>query len=79
MIAWGIFVLLPVTQPCAARGMIATPKLKIIVRLNEPLSPCGDVHRRIPEALRADSDDFGRSFRAEVGHLFRLMSAGHSN
>jgi hypothetical protein len=27
----------------------------------------------------ADSDDFGRSFRAEVGHLFRLMSAGYSN
>jgi hypothetical protein len=27
----------------------------------------------------ADSDDFGRSFRAEVGHLFRLMSAGRSN
>jgi hypothetical protein len=41
----------PVIQPCAARGMIAAPKLKIIVRLNEPLSPCGDVHRRrIPEA-----------------------------
>ena|SRR6516165_3353869 len=32
---------------------MATPKLKIIVRLNEPHSPCGDVHRRrIPEALR---------------------------
>jgi hypothetical protein len=27
----------------------------------------------------ADSNDFGRSFRAEVGHLFRLMSAGHSD
>jgi len=43
--------------PCdsadAARSMIAAPKLKIIVRLNEPHSPCGDVHRRrIPEALR---------------------------
>ena len=45
-------MLLLVTQPCAARGM-ATPKLKIVVRLNEPHSPCGDVHRRrIPEALR---------------------------
>ena len=32
---------------------MATPKLKIIVRLNEPHSPYGDVHRRrIPEALR---------------------------
>jgi hypothetical protein len=27
----------------------------------------------------ADSDDFGQSFRADVGHLFRLMSAGHSD
>ena len=27
----------------------------------------------------ADSDDFGQSFRAEVGHLFRLMPAGHSD
>jgi len=27
----------------------------------------------------ADCDDFGRSFRAEVAHLFRLMSAGHSD
>jgi hypothetical protein len=27
----------------------------------------------------ADSDDIGRSFRADVGHLFRLMSAGHSD
>lgn len=27
----------------------------------------------------ADSGDFGQSFRAEVGHLFRLMSAGHSD
>jgi hypothetical protein len=27
----------------------------------------------------ADSDDFGQSFRAEVGHRFRLMSAGHSD
>ena len=27
----------------------------------------------------ADSDDFGQSFRAEVGHLFRSMSAGHSD
>jgi hypothetical protein len=26
-----------------------------------------------------DSDDFGQSFRAEVGHRFRLMSAGHSD
>jgi hypothetical protein len=25
------------------------------------------------------SDDFGQSFRAEVGHRFRLMSAGHSD
>ena len=32
---------------------MAAPELKIIVRLNEPHSPCGDVHRRrIPEALR---------------------------
>jgi hypothetical protein len=28
---------------------------------------------------RADSDDFGQSFRAEVGHRFRLMPAGHSD
>ena len=42
-------MLLLVTQPCAARGM-ATPKLKIVVRLNEPHSPCGDVRRRITEA-----------------------------
>jgi hypothetical protein len=27
----------------------------------------------------ANSDDFGQSFRAEVGHLFRLMLAGHSD
>jgi hypothetical protein len=27
----------------------------------------------------ADSDDFGRAFRADVGHLFRLMPAGHSD
>jgi len=27
----------------------------------------------------ADSGDFGQSFRAEVGHLFRLMPAGHSD
>jgi hypothetical protein len=26
-----------------------------------------------------DSDDFGQSFGAEVGHRFRLMSAGHSD
>jgi hypothetical protein len=30
-------------------------------------------------AQRADSGDFGQSFRAEVGHLFRLMPAGHSD
>jgi class 3 adenylate cyclase len=27
----------------------------------------------------ADSGDFGQSFRAEVGHPFRLMPAGHSD
>jgi hypothetical protein len=27
----------------------------------------------------ADSDDFGRAFRSDVGHRFRLMSAGHSD
>ena len=31
------------------------------------------------DAKCADSGDFGRSFRAEVGHLFRLMPAGHSD
>jgi hypothetical protein len=41
MIALGIYVLLPVTQPCAARDVIAAPKLKIIVRLNEPHSLWG--------------------------------------
>jgi hypothetical protein len=29
--------------------------------------------------MLADSGDFGQSFRAEVGHLFRLMPAGHSD
>jgi len=28
---------------------------------------------------RADSDDIGRAFRTDVGHLFRLKSAGHSD
>jgi len=34
-----------------------------------------------PEIWRlvADSDDFGRGFRADVGHLFRLKSAGRSD
>jgi len=27
----------------------------------------------------ADSDDFGRAFRSDVGHRFRLTSAGHSD
>ena len=38
-------------------------------------------HERSAERLnyRADSGDFGQSFRAEVGHLFRLMPAGHSD
>lgn len=27
-------------------------------------------------AQRADSDEVGRAFRREVGHAFRLMSAG---
>jgi len=30
-------------------------------------------------AFAADSDDFGRAFRADVGHLFRSMSAGRSD
>jgi hypothetical protein len=29
--------------------------------------------------MSADSDEFGRPFRAEVGHLFRLISAGRSD
>jgi hypothetical protein len=29
--------------------------------------------------LNADSDDFGRAFRADVGHLFRLNPAGRSD
>ena len=27
----------------------------------------------------ADSDDIDRAFRTDVGHLFRLKSAGHSD
>jgi hypothetical protein len=27
----------------------------------------------------ADSDDIGRAFWSDVGHLFRLKSAGHSD
>jgi hypothetical protein len=40
-----------------------------------------EVDRRLglAERLAADSDDFGRAFRAEVGHRFRLMSAGRSD
>ena len=29
--------------------------------------------------MLADSDDIGRAFRTDVGHLFRLKSAGHSD
>jgi hypothetical protein len=29
--------------------------------------------------LIADSDDIGRAFRSEVGHLFRSKSAGRSD
>ena len=44
---------------------MATPKLKIIVRLNQPHSPCGDVHRRrIPEALRSRR----RAFRPDTSN-----------
>ena len=32
-----------------------------------------------PELAAADSDDLGRAFRSDVGHRFRLMSAGHSD
>ncbi len=38
--------------------------------------------RAVPPGLvvsDADSDDFGRAFRADVGHLFRLMPAGASD
>jgi len=35
--------------------------------------------RAADELALADSDDFGQLFRTEVGHLFRLMSAGHSD
>jgi hypothetical protein len=43
-----------------------------------------EARRHVPDnaihkGIAADSDDFGQRFRAEVGHLFRLMSAGHSN
>jgi len=38
-----------------------------------------DLERLTPVTKAADSDDFGQSFRAEVGHLFRSISAGHSD
>ena len=52
--------------------------------LNETLfSPLADARAVLTkwrlDYNTADSDDFGQPFRAEVGHLFRLMSAGHSD
>jgi hypothetical protein len=70
------------------RGGKVYPVAEELLARNIPLTsfPCGPgcamrLHRGADTGGRnhADSDDFGQSFRAEVGHLFRLMSAGHSD
>jgi hypothetical protein len=50
---------------------------------SEPGTIAATLHKRAPEAVRigidADSDDVGRAFRTDVGHLFRSKSAGRSD
>ena len=61
-------------------GLAANPKAPRTVVVLPSLSLDAEVMTRISGVHHyADSDDVGRAFRFDVGHLFRSKSAGRSD
>jgi hypothetical protein len=61
-------------------GRVSMRRVREVLRLGSAGVSKHEIARRMGLApSTADSDDFGRAFRADVGHLFRLKSAGRSD